>query len=118
MRPSVSGVDLEQVRQVLELGQFADQADDGGDVARLGGAQGEERACRVMRAILQRLSRRSSELRAALAYSRCDGFDRRRLLTPRRLGADRFVAVRGLDYHVHHLGRAVARHARAPAAGA
>ena len=35
------GRDFEQMGQVLELGEFADELDDGGQVARLGGADQE-----------------------------------------------------------------------------
>jgi len=41
LRPQLLGRDLQQVRELLELGQFADQADDGRDVALFGGAQRE-----------------------------------------------------------------------------
>jgi hypothetical protein len=41
MQRELVGRDLEQMRQALEFGKAADQDDDGIDVARLGGAQGE-----------------------------------------------------------------------------
>ena len=40
VRVQLLGRGLHQVAQLLEFGQFADQADDGGHVARLGSAQG------------------------------------------------------------------------------
>ena len=41
VRAQLLGRDLQQVREPLELGQLADQLDDGRHVAQFGGAQGE-----------------------------------------------------------------------------
>jgi len=43
MRPQPVFVDLQQMRELLEVGQFADEGNDGGKVAWFGGADDKVR---------------------------------------------------------------------------
>jgi hypothetical protein len=95
------GRDLQQVRQLLEIGQLADQADDGVHVARLGGAQ-LEGGGRGHGGIVQRPSA-GADSRAGHPGLQCAAMTapyHRRAPAPATA-----LPVRGLHYHLHSLGR-------------
>ena len=114
VRRELLGRDLQQVGQLLELGQAVDQADDRADVAQAGGADREVGACGRMK---RRRSCARFWHRRSRAPTRCHGADRRCArcrysdamdldpIAPRRARAAVSSTARGLRQHAARMGR-------------